>query len=157
MLHRKQSQRRGASAVEMALVAPVFVALVMGIIESSRLGMVSQLITTAAREGCRVAVLNGMTQANVQNRVDAVLSRVGDLRRNRDPNLPQPLCMGLLTGRHSDHGEPERAIRPGELAARAVLPQERHRLMLSHDVKRTPVAILSWWEIAGSGRSFVRD
>src|SRR5947209_433706 len=70
-------KRSGTSAVELALVAPVFVALVMGQLESSRLGMVSQLITTAAREGCRVAVINGSTQTDVQNRVTAVLAGSG--------------------------------------------------------------------------------
>ena len=69
--------RRGSSAVELALVAPVLVALVMGMIESARVGMVCQLLTTAAREGCRVAVLNGMAQADVQNRINAVLSGSG--------------------------------------------------------------------------------
>jgi Flp pilus assembly protein TadG len=61
----------------MALVAPVFVTLLLGMIEAAHLGMVAQLVTTAAREGCRVAVLDGMTQTDVQNRVDAVLSGSG--------------------------------------------------------------------------------
>ena len=73
----KRRTWRGASAVEMAFVAPLFLTLVMGMIESSRLGMVAQLLTTAAREGCRVSVLNGMTQTDVQNRVTAVLSGSG--------------------------------------------------------------------------------
>jgi Flp pilus assembly protein TadG len=72
-----QRPRSGASAVELALILPVFVALVMGQIETARLGMVSQLLTTAAREGCRVAVLNGASQSDVQNRVTAVLSPAG--------------------------------------------------------------------------------
>src|SRR3954471_10534617 len=72
-----RKKRRGASAVEMAFVAPVFLMLIMGTIESSRLGMVAQLLTTAAREGCRVAVVSGMTQADVQNRVNAVLNGSG--------------------------------------------------------------------------------
>jgi Flp pilus assembly protein TadG len=61
----------------MAFIAPVFLSLVLGIIETSRLGMVSQLMTTAAREGCRVAVLVGSTQTDVQNRVNAVLKGSG--------------------------------------------------------------------------------
>jgi hypothetical protein len=63
--------------VELAMVAPVFVALMMGQLESARLGMVSQLMTTAAREGCRVAVLPGAAQSDVQTRVNAVLSSGG--------------------------------------------------------------------------------
>lgn len=77
MILRRLRKRKGTSAVEMACVAPMFVALVMGIVESSRLGMVSQLLTTAAREGCRAAVLPGSTQASVQARVDAVLAGSG--------------------------------------------------------------------------------
>ena len=65
---------KGASAVEMAIVAPVIVALIMGQIEASRLGMVAQLLTTAAREGCRVAVVPGHTQTDVQNRITTVLN-----------------------------------------------------------------------------------
>lgn len=70
-------RRRGASAVELALVAPVLVTLLLGMIEVARLGMVAQMLTTAAREGCRVAALDGMTQADVQARIDAVLGGSG--------------------------------------------------------------------------------
>jgi Flp pilus assembly protein TadG len=77
MRFNKKGKRRGASAVEMAFIAPVFLTLVLGIIESSRLGMVAQLLTTAAREGCRVAVIDGMAQADVQSRINAVLSGSG--------------------------------------------------------------------------------
>jgi Flp pilus assembly protein TadG len=61
----------------MALVSPLFVMLIFGMIEASRLGMVCQLLTTAAREGCRVAVINGMEQPDVQNRINAVLAGSG--------------------------------------------------------------------------------
>jgi hypothetical protein len=66
-------RRRGAAAVEMALILPVFMALILGIIETSRLGMVSQLLHVAAREGCRTAVLPGQTEEVVRARVDAAL------------------------------------------------------------------------------------
>src|SRR5689334_519672 len=70
----RRQRRRGASAVELAMVSPVLVTLLLGIIEGARLGMVTQLLTTAAREGCRVAVLDGMTQSDVQTRITTVLS-----------------------------------------------------------------------------------
>jgi Flp pilus assembly protein TadG len=57
----------------MALILPVFMALIFGIIEASRLGMVTQLLHVAAREGCRTAVLPGQTEAAVRARVDAAL------------------------------------------------------------------------------------
>ena len=61
----------------MAIVAPIIVTLILGQIEASRLGMVAQLLTTAAREGCRVAVVPGHTQSDVQSRIDSVLSGSG--------------------------------------------------------------------------------
>jgi Flp pilus assembly protein TadG len=82
--------RSGTSAVEMALVAPVFVLMLMGTLESSRLGMASQLITTAAREGCRVAVINGNTQSDVQARVSAVLAGSGISVGTVTPTCPSP-------------------------------------------------------------------
>jgi Flp pilus assembly protein TadG len=63
--------------VEVALIMPVFLAMILGLIESSRLGMAAQLIATATREGCRVAVLPGMLLADVQTRVTSVLSGSG--------------------------------------------------------------------------------
>src|SRR4051812_31810099 len=48
-LRSKSRRRVGAVVVEMAVVLPIFIGLVMGQIESSRLGMVAQLLTTAAR------------------------------------------------------------------------------------------------------------
>jgi Flp pilus assembly protein TadG len=82
--------RRGASAVEMAFIAPVFLMMIMGTIESSRLGMVAQLLTTAAREGCRVAVVSGMTETDVQNRINAVLSGSGVSVGTVTPTCPSP-------------------------------------------------------------------
>lgn len=79
MLMRRRSKRGrcGAAMAEMAVVTPLFVTLVLGQIETARLGMVAQLLTTAAREGCRVAVLNGSTASTVQTRVNAFLSGSG--------------------------------------------------------------------------------
>ncbi|WP_238397680.1 TadE/TadG family type IV pilus assembly protein [Anatilimnocola aggregata] len=48
------------------MVAPVFFLLVFGMIEYGRMVMVQQIITNAAREGCRVAVLDGSTTASTQ-------------------------------------------------------------------------------------------
>src|SRR4051795_2008796 len=71
------TRRSGAAAVEMAVVSPLLITLLLGQIEAARLGMVAQLLTTAAREGCRVAVISGSTQTDVQNRVNTVLNGSG--------------------------------------------------------------------------------
>src|SRR3954447_22828837 len=89
-LRHTPRERAGTSAVEMAFVAPIFITLVLGQIEASRLGMVSQLLTTAAREGCRVAVVPGHTQADVQDRVNSVLSGSGIPIGTVTPTCPSP-------------------------------------------------------------------
>ena len=82
----------------MALILPVFLTLILGMIEASRLGMVCQMLTTAAREGCRVAVLNGMTQTDVQNRVNAVLTGSGISVGTVTPTCPSPYTWGSAPG-----------------------------------------------------------
>lgn len=51
--------------VEMAVVAPLFVTLVFGIIEFGQAFMVLQLVNNAAREGGREAIVNGSSNAAV--------------------------------------------------------------------------------------------
>ncbi len=97
-LPQRVRRRAGASAVEMALVVPIFVTLLLGQIESSRLGMVAQLITTAAREGCRVAILPGAQQSDVQNRVTAVLSGSGISVGTVTPTCPSGYTWNTAPG-----------------------------------------------------------
>jgi Flp pilus assembly protein TadG len=65
--------RRGAAAVEFAIVAPVFFLLVFGMVEYGRMIMVQQVITNAAREGARVGVLDGSQLSDVQTAVNNYL------------------------------------------------------------------------------------
>ena len=69
-----QSKRRGVAAVEFAMVVPFFVLLVFGMIEIGRGIMVNQILTNAAREGAREAILVGSTTSNVQAAVDDYLT-----------------------------------------------------------------------------------
>ncbi len=61
--------RRGAAAVEFAVVAPLFFLMVFGMIEFGRMIMVQQVITNASREGARMGVLDGATAASVQSAI----------------------------------------------------------------------------------------
>lgn len=56
--------------MEFAIVAPVFVIFVFGMIEYGRMVMVQQILTNASREGARVAVLEGSSRDEV---IDAVV------------------------------------------------------------------------------------
>ena len=62
-----RKKRRGAAAVEFAIVAPVFLIMIFGLIEFGRLVMVQQVITNASREGARNGILDGATTSNVQS------------------------------------------------------------------------------------------
>lgn len=63
---RQTAIRRGAAMVEMAVCFPIFMLMLLGIIEFGRALMVSQLLTSAAREGCRVAIIDGATESDVE-------------------------------------------------------------------------------------------
>ena len=67
---RKKRQRRGAAAVEFAIVAPLFIMLVFGMIEFGRMVMVQQVITNASREGARRAVVDASTIEDVRDVVE---------------------------------------------------------------------------------------
>ena len=67
--------RRGAAAVEFALVAPLFFAMIFGIAEAGRMLEVQQLMTNATREGARRAMIKGVTADEVKA---AVLDSLGD-------------------------------------------------------------------------------
>lgn len=69
-----RSKRQGASAVEFAMVAPVFILLVFGMIEYGRMVMVQQVITNASREGARRAILDGSTETEVKTLVNNYLT-----------------------------------------------------------------------------------
>lgn len=56
--HTTRGARKGAVTVEMAIVAPVFVAIVAGIYQASELLDTQNVLATAAREGARLAAMD---------------------------------------------------------------------------------------------------
>lgn len=71
---RIAEKRWGAVVVELAIVAPILVVIFLGMVEVSRVIMVQQIITNAAREGAREAILDGATITDVQTSVTQYLS-----------------------------------------------------------------------------------
>ena len=72
-------RRRGAAVVEFAVVLPLLLTILFGIIEYGWVFMVRQTLQTAAREGCRLAVLQTSVTpyANVTERVATVMGPTG--------------------------------------------------------------------------------
>lgn len=58
--------RRGAAAVEFALIAPVFLVFLFGTIELGRLALARNVIANASREGARLAIVEGATEADIR-------------------------------------------------------------------------------------------
>ena len=68
---------RGAAIVEFAVVLPLLLSLLFGIIEFGWLFMVRQSLINAAREGCRVAVLQTATDEDRSARIEEVMQPLG--------------------------------------------------------------------------------
>ena len=70
MWRRLGKTERGAELIEFALVLPLLLLLVLGIVDFGFLFQRLEVVTNAAREGARIAVLAGYTTADVQDRVN---------------------------------------------------------------------------------------
>ena len=68
---------RGAELIEFAIVAPILVFIIAGIIDFGMMFRTYEAVTNAAREGARVGVLPGYADVDVQNRVDSYLAASG--------------------------------------------------------------------------------
>ncbi len=71
---RQRKQRRGAAAVEFAIVATVFFMFVFGIFEIGRLVMLQQIMGEACRQGARRAILENASETAVVDQVTAKLA-----------------------------------------------------------------------------------
>lgn len=77
-MRRKNRSENGQSVVEFALIVPVFILILMGIIEFGRLWETTNVLTSAAREGARVAAVSMPGAAAAENAARAVLT-AGDV------------------------------------------------------------------------------
>ena len=68
---------RGAELVEFALVFPLLLLVMLGIMDFGFMFQRYEVLTNAAREGARLAILPGYTDANVTTRVNAYLTASG--------------------------------------------------------------------------------
>ena len=76
-LYRRLACEKGAELIEFALVFPLLLLVMFGIMDFGLLFQRYETVTNAAREGARIAVLPGYAQADVQARVTQYLAASG--------------------------------------------------------------------------------
>ena len=78
--------------MELAIVLPVLLLLIIGMIEFARAWMFQQLITNIAREAARLAVIPTSNQPMVQTRIDQLLTAASINPASATVNLT--ICSG---------------------------------------------------------------
>ncbi len=88
----KRLERSAAAAVEFAFIVPVLVFFMLGMFELSRGIMVRQILTGAARKGCRTGILHQYGSSNI-------ISDVTDVMRDNGFTSSQfnPPTVGTIT------------------------------------------------------------
>ena len=67
----RRGERRGVAAVEFAVIAPLFLLLLGGIVEFGQAFRIQHMLSTAARRGARSSIVEGATNSQVQEKVIA--------------------------------------------------------------------------------------
>jgi Flp pilus assembly protein TadG len=89
----RASVRRGAAMVETAAVAAIFLLFLFGVLEYCRLLYVQQVVSNAAREGARYAIVNASDSNLVAESQAKVLAYLGGL----DKTLQNYSCQVYLS------------------------------------------------------------
>ena len=91
----RERRRNGQALVELALVVPVLLLLIVGLTEFARAWNTKQVLTDAAREGLRGAVVAnpGYTYESMRNVIDQSL-----LRASLDPERAEVSVEGWRAG-----------------------------------------------------------
>jgi len=86
---------RGQALLETALILPLILLVSVSIFEFGRAYQTVQVLTNAAREGARVAILPNATQSDVQSRVTAYLQAGQLANSNATVSVNQNVTMSI--------------------------------------------------------------
>ncbi|MDB4370694.1 pilus assembly protein [Mariniblastus sp.] len=92
---RYRRARLGAAAIEFACVLPFLVLFLMGSVEVGRGVMVKHVLEEAARAGCRVAVFESSSAADVQSIVGTAMDAANLSSANYTVTIDPPNPQGL--------------------------------------------------------------
>jgi len=71
--HPSRQMRSALAAVELAIILPVLATMMLGMFELSRGVMVRQILTGAARKGCRTGILHQYGNSDIKSDVTDVM------------------------------------------------------------------------------------
>jgi hypothetical protein len=74
----RREKRRGTTVVETALVLPVFLLFVLGLIELGHAQLVKHVLRGACRQAARIGTTEGKTTAQVRERALAIMESIVD-------------------------------------------------------------------------------
>ena len=95
---RRRRSDSGAELIELAIVLPILLIVLAGIVDFGFLFRRYEAITNAAREGARVAILPNFNDVDVQERVKQYLDSTGLDRNASVVPLPTHSTLTLSTG-----------------------------------------------------------
>ena len=99
MRTRLRNDQRGAALIETAITIPIILLIAVGIFEFGRAYQTWQVLTNAAREGARVAILADKTDADVTSAVRGYM-QAGGLPRYASAGvvIDRSVALGTNTG-----------------------------------------------------------
>ena len=83
---KRMRSEKGAALLEAAITVPIILLISVGIFEFGRAYQTQQVLVNAAREGARIAVIEGTTDADIRARVNAYVTG-GGLKTMSDDNI----------------------------------------------------------------------
>jgi Flp pilus assembly protein TadG len=98
MRKRLIRSERGAALLETAITLPIILLLSVSIFEFGRAYQTWQVLTNAAREGARVAVINGTTSTEIKDAVKNYATVGGLTVTDGQITLDQGVALGTWTG-----------------------------------------------------------
>src|SRR5687768_7515945 len=101
MMLRRPESRRGQAMVEFALIIPIFLLMIFGILDLGRAVYAYSTLNNAAREGARVAAVD-QTLSHIQSIASGHAVGLGlgatavtvEYRSADDPDVPCPVAVG---------------------------------------------------------------
>ena len=98
MRTRLRRNERGAALIETAITVPIILLVCIAIFEFGRAYQTWQVLTNAAREGARVAILMGKTDDDVRNAVRNYLDAGGMDEDAAGVSIERTVPLGTNTG-----------------------------------------------------------